>query len=274
MQVFEHEHRLAARCPELQHPAPRRERLFLRDRLSSSTHQGRRSRAQPGPVGVVPGQCRLQLRCCLLWRVRFPNAGLRLDDLAQRPEGVPLSVGQTAALSPTHELRLRIDELAELRDQPALADARLADNRHQSRRPLRDRRHISVPKPRQLRLSADQWRRVLGAEARAEAGAGRERTPDLERFRLPLDLRGLELLVFERAFREPVGGFADRDSADRGDRLESRRRVHDVSGDDALAAVRSRVAIDHRFAGLDSNPHTQLEVGLGCVQLLDRIQDP
>ena len=115
---------------------------------------------------------------------------------------------------------------------------------------------------------------MLGAEARAEAGAGRERTPDLERFRLPLDLRGLELLVFERAFREPVGGFADRDSADRGDRLESRRRVHDVSGDDALAAVRSRVAIDHRFAGLDSNPHTQLEVGLGCVQLPDRIQDP
>src|SRR6266545_7670380 len=92
---------------------------------------GRETRHQPGAVGVVPGQGPLELRRRLLRRVGLENAALGLHDLAQGPEGDPLSIGQTAPLTPADEAGPLLDVLEELRAEPALAHAGLTDDRHQ-----------------------------------------------------------------------------------------------------------------------------------------------
>ncbi len=53
-----------------------------------------------------------------------------------------------------------------------------------------------------------------------------------------------------------------------------RRGVHDVTGDDALAELRSSAERDHRLAGVDPDPHLEAEARIGLVQLGDRLEDP
>ena len=71
----------------------------------------------------------------------------------------------------------------------------------------------------------------------------------------------------------PIGGLVDHHRSDRGDRLEAGRRVHDVAGRNALAFHRPGPARHDRFPGGDGGPEGQLEPWLGCVQLLDRLDD-
>ena len=62
------------------------------------------------------------------------DSGLRLDHLAERPEGHAFAVRKRAAVAPEHEAELaRLDRLEELEDEPALADPRDADEREELR---------------------------------------------------------------------------------------------------------------------------------------------
>jgi hypothetical protein len=59
------------------------------------------------------------------------DPGLRLDDLPERPEGHAVAVRQAAAVAPRDDLLVVRHGLAELCDEPALADARHADEGNQ-----------------------------------------------------------------------------------------------------------------------------------------------
>src|SRR6185503_522626 len=62
----------------------------------------------------------------VLRRVRFEDPGLGLHDLRQGPEPDAVAVREAPALAPSDQVGLRIQVLRELLDQPALANARLA----------------------------------------------------------------------------------------------------------------------------------------------------
>ena len=52
----------------------------------------------------------VDLRRDLLGRVLLEDAGLRLDDLAERPQRDPVAVGEAAPLAPGDELGIRVDD--------------------------------------------------------------------------------------------------------------------------------------------------------------------
>ncbi len=97
----------------LEEPAPGGERLgpvvAAQLLLALERRRGaRRCRATHSRVASaeVAGQALLQLLAALVRRVRLEDAGLRLDHLAQRPEGNALAVRQRAPLSPEDEIGL------------------------------------------------------------------------------------------------------------------------------------------------------------------------
>ena len=122
-------------------------------------------------------------------------------------------------------------------------------------------------------LAADERCAWRARHVLAEARSRRERTLAHERFRLPLHLHGVERLVDEDLARLPVGRLADHERADRGGCLQAGGGVDDVAGRDSLALLRARTECDHRLAGVDADPHLQLEPGLPLVQVGDRLQD-
>ena len=156
VQVLEHEHErpLARRAPRrsgARPRTPRRRRRRRPRRRRPSPTSGRRcdstqrrpstrrphaSFARPSAVGVVA----------------LEDAGLRLDHLAERPEGDAVAVGQAAALPPGDQVRRALDRLEELEHEPALADPRHADERDELRRALV--RHAGRARPRAARPRA------------------------------------------------------------------------------------------------------------------------
>jgi hypothetical protein len=74
------------------------------------------------------------------------------------------------------------------------------------------------------------------------------RKPGRHRLRLPLRLDRLRLAVVDHLARGTVGGLADEDPVRRRSRLQARRRVDDVAGDDRVAARRIGVERDERLA--------------------------
>ena len=98
--VLDDQHERSPLRDRLQEPAPGGEQLLLRRRLARvDPEQRQQPRPQPRPV-VGLGQHRLQLRGRDLGRVGLEDPGVRLHDLAQRPERDPVPVGQAAALPP------------------------------------------------------------------------------------------------------------------------------------------------------------------------------
>ena len=72
----------------------------------------------------------------LRW-VALEDAGLRLDDLGERPERNPIAVRERASLPPRDEVSGRVDSAKELEDNSALADSGHADECDELRRALR-----------------------------------------------------------------------------------------------------------------------------------------
>ena len=83
-----------------------------------------------------PGNLRSEFLRRLLGCVRLQDAHLVLDHLAERPEGHAVAVRQRAALPPGDELGALRDELEELADEAALADAGDADEGDELNRAL------------------------------------------------------------------------------------------------------------------------------------------
>ena len=120
----------------------------------------------------------VDLRRDVLRRVLLEDAGLRLDDLAERPERDPVAVGEAAALAPGDELGIGLDDALELVDEPALADAGDADQREELRRALVPRPLEGVPDDAELALAADELGARLVSGVDAEAGVSAPSPPD------------------------------------------------------------------------------------------------
>ena len=160
MQVLEDEHRLPPLRPRLEHTPPGRERLLQRGRLAPRADERSETGLEPGEVRVGCGQRLLELGLRLLLRVGLEDPALRLDDLAERPEGDPVPVGKAAPLAPAGETRSIFEVVEELGAEAALPHARLADDRHQLAGALLRRPLERADQERLLELTPDEWRGV------------------------------------------------------------------------------------------------------------------
>ena len=189
------------------------------------------------------------------------DRGAAADHLGQRPEADALAVRRGSALVPVDDLGHAVDILEELPDQPALADAALADDRYQPRPPLGPGGDVELLQHPQLRRASHERRFQLIAAPHAAAlcndAQGAER-----RHRGGLALEELlpGRLEGDRIGRGLHGGLAHQDGARRRHRLEAAGRVDEVAGHHTLVAG----AEGHRrLAGQDARP--QLEVGPDLV---------
>ncbi len=245
----------AAPSPPAPTSGPRRESNHARSDSSSTR-----------PATVSP-----ELRGRQVLVVGLEDAGLGLDDLAERPERDPLAVRQAAAVSPGDDVRPVVERRAQLGYEPALADARLAEHGDELHRRLALRAEERLEQERALVLAADE-RRVRRGLGLADAAPRVRRAPDGDRIRLALRDDRLEGLVGDRALRRPHRRLVDEDVAHRSGRLQAGGDVDDVARDDALAALRARTERDDGLAGRDRGAHGELETFL--AELLDRLEDP
>jgi hypothetical protein len=273
VQVLEDENRLPRLCPGLEAAAPRGEGLLLGGRLPAGADERSQACLQPGEVEIVSGKRPLELRLRLFRWVRFEDAALRLDDLAQGPVGDPLPVGKTTSLAPAHETWPVLDVAEELGAETALSNPRLAHDRHELAGALLRRAFEGADEERLLELTPHERGRVRAGHIGAEAGASGERAEERYRFRLALHLHRLELLVAKHPLRPPVGLLRDRDPVYRRCPLQARGGIDDVARDDALAMLGARAEGHHRLAGVDADADLQGERGVVLVELFDRLQD-
>ena len=174
-------------------------------------------------------------------RVRLEDAGLGLDDLAERPERDPLPVRETAALSPAHEIGAPVDLLAKLPDEAALPHSRLPDDRDELCRRLArahgrtSRRGAPAPNraPRRASPRVARCRRRSGCVRAMPARPGIGAC-------FPLAATGSSGSNADRALRRPHRRRIDDDGADGRCALQARRRVDDVARDHALPPLRAR----------------------------------
>ena len=169
-----------------------------------------------------------------------------LDHLDDGPVGDPLAVGEAA---PADDACL--DAVERLRDQARLADARVADHRHELAGRLRQRPVPRLQKRRQLVRATDEARRVraLGRPR------NREQPERRHRLRLPLQrqrlhrLRPRPRLARARASASPINT-----SPGCGRLLEARRDVDGVTGRQPLLGSRDDLA------GVDADPAVDAEL--------------
>ena len=273
VEVLEDQHGGPLLGQGLQEAPPCRERLLLRGGFAARADERRQPRAQPGEVGVVRREPAVELRLRRLWRVGLEDPALGLDDLSQRPVRDALAVGEAAALAPHDEVGPGVDVCAQLGAHAALAHAGLADDRHQLAGPLLRAALERADQQRLLELAAHERGRVRARDVGAEPGAGGERAPDRQRLGLALDRRRRQLLVVEDPLRLPEGVLGHRDPVHRRGSLQSRRGVDDVPGDDPLALLGARAERDDRLAGRDPHADLEREIGIGGVEVPDRVQD-
>ena len=127
--------------------------------VSSVTHSAERRRE------LGPGRRRI---------LGFGDARPAADHLGECPEADPLAVRRGAALVPVHDLGHAVDVLLELPDEPALADAALADDRDQPRAPLGTGGEVEVLEHPQLRARARRTApRAVRSDRRRRGGPRR-----------------------------------------------------------------------------------------------------
>src|SRR6266540_4766350 len=120
----------------------RRERVQVRRGFEAEGQAEDRASAKPS------------LDC--LGRIAVQQPQMLAHDLAQRAVRIPPAVGE-AASDPVERLgRLCPEPVAELADEPALADPRLTDDHHESRPTLAGNAYVRLVKDCQLRLAPDE----------------------------------------------------------------------------------------------------------------------
>ena len=147
----------------------------------------------------------------------------------------------------------RAEERDELR--PLLGDDVLPDpDEHAELRRATEHRHLPPPP-------------LAGRECRGES------SPDADRQLLALrnDLAGL--LVVDGRPRRSKCLFADEDPVHRRGFLQTRSGVDDVTGHHPLPVRRARGQRHERLARVDGDPHLQVEVRIGLVELMDGLAD-
>ena len=212
MQVFENEHEWALVGQRLKEAAPSRERLsaVVATEFSARLKANERAQVTFDPLGVRclqrerpdrPGELGLGL---LGW-IGVKDSRVGLDDLAKRPEGDSFRVRERAALPPGDELGALRDELEQLGNEAALADAGHADEGHELDRALvlgpLERAREQLP----FVIAAHERCLALG-KVRAEPGPRLERFPHRDGLGLALCRDRLGGAVLDRSLRGAVRG--------------------------------------------------------------------
>ena len=206
MQVFEDEHERTPVGQRLEEAPPGREALALRRSrvLAGALQPDEAPEPSRHPLGLarIVGHLldgRAQLALDIRLRVGLEDSRLRLHDLRQRPEADAFAVRKRAALAPGREVRLGLDRLEELVDEPRLADPRDADEGDELELTLRAGAFERVAERVELALAPEERRAGL-RQVDAEARARLERLPDRDRLRLALGLDRLGLAVVDRSW--------------------------------------------------------------------------
>ena len=232
--VLEHEHRRGVLGHGLEKPAPRGEQLVaLCSRRHVESDKREQALAHPFPVGAG-GHGEAELVAGRLHVVALEDAGMGLDDLAERPEADPVAVRQAATLAPGEKRYAILGVGQELGHDAALSDAGLAHDRHELHR---DRRHRLVEErlqQRQVDLTSDKGAVTRPGEIYAEPGHRRPGVKDSHRLGLALQFRRLELGVVEDPSRCLVGGEPHGYAHHWRNRLDASGGVHGVAGHESL----------------------------------------
>jgi len=185
VQVLEDEHERPALGERLEESAPRGERLVAavaaRIGFAGDPHEWPQVALDPVCALLVGNEIRdrlVQLRLGGVGGIGLEDACLRLHHLADRPEGDSLAVRQRAALPPVDDqVGVGVHRLGELPYEPALADARDADERDQLCPPLAQGAREPVREPVELLAAADELGAAPLEDVDAVAGARSERLP-------------------------------------------------------------------------------------------------
>ncbi len=191
-----------------------------------------------------------------LLHVAVEDSRLRLHHLGKSPEGDTLAVGERAPLPPVDEVRISLNLREELRDEPALPDARDADECDELRRRLPLDALEGVDQQVALPLSPDERRLRLQLDAHDRPRL--DGLPDGDRLGLPFRLDRLGIAIVDRLLGSPVGGLVDEDAVRGGGGLETRGGVHHVTGGHPLTGLGTRLEGYERLAGRDPNPDFEL----------------
>ena len=169
-----------------------------------------------------------------------------LQHLDDRPVGDPLAVGEAAAADDR-----RVDRRQQLRDQPRLADAGVADDRHQLAALLGPHALPRLPHERELALTPDEQRVVppLRRVAHAQQPVGGNRLG------LALQLERLDRLDLDRVANERERRLPDQ-------HLARLRRLLQPRGDvDRIAGRQPLLRPGHDLARHHADPPLQPELG-------------
>jgi hypothetical protein len=171
--------------------------------------------------------------------------GELLHHLYHRPVCDPVPVGETTTADDA-----RLHAVERLRDQARLAEAGLADHRHQLAPHLRARPLPRVRQPPKLLLATDEARGVAPL-GHVQHGDQPERR---DRLGFPFQLQRLHRLHVDRRRHQRVRRSADQHLTRLGRLLEAGGDIHRVAGGECL--VRGR----HHHAGIDADPAAQAEL--------------
>ncbi len=186
----------------------------------------------------------------------------RPERLPDRRERRSFAVGRAAG---DDDARLAVEPGDELSRQPRLADAGVADDRHEATA-ARGGCEVGGAQALELLLLADERRVVATRDRRRGRIDGLE--PERDRLaRLPLQRQGLELGRLHGVPDEAVRGITQHDLARRGGLLEPLSDCDRLAADEPVAG--GGIA-GHDLAGVDPDPDLEPDFGL-TVELRDAL---
>ena len=176
-----------------------------------------------------------------------------------------LAVGErTASDHPRSFIRGKTGELAR---EPRLADSRGTEHRDQVRASLGDDPFPDSAEHRELGDATEHRDAPLCTLAgRNSSGNG---APHPDRGLLSLGDDRVCLLEVDHGACRPIGLVADQDAVRRCRFLHPRRRVHHVARHHSLPLRHARSEGHERLAGVDRDPHLEIEVGIGRIHRLN-----
>ena len=255
MDVLEQEHRRAAHSQRLDEDARRKEeRLSIRDRSLAADAEEH-----------------FELRCVLLRSRRPCELCDRCSELGPRFGGLvavedhcrllhELGEGAVGRARPVRRRAtakntcpLVGDERGQLDAEPRLPDPRRPEHGGELSAALLDHPLPDSGQHAELTLATDHGNRGRGTLA--DLGRRPHREPGRDGRALALREHRLRGSVLDDVPGRDVGLLSDDDGSGRRRRLETRRRVHDVSGHHRLTVIGPRVELDDRFARVHCDPH-------------------